>query len=67
MIEYALYCQIRQLHLEKKLSLRQIARELQMNIKTVRKWAQRESFRGRRIGWRLADARMRFTSRDSAT
>jgi transposase len=45
MIEYPLYGQIRQLYLEKKLSLRQIARELRINIKTVRKWARRESFR----------------------
>lgn len=45
MIEYPLYGQIRQLYLEKKLSLRQIARELRINIKTVRKWAGRESFR----------------------
>jgi transposase len=45
MIEYPLYGQIRQLYLEKKLSLRQIARELRINIKTVGKWARRESFR----------------------
>lgn len=45
MIEYPLYCQIRQLYLEQKLSMRQIARELRINIKTVRKWARRENFR----------------------
>ena len=44
MIEYQTYCQIRQLFTEKKLSLRQIARELKLNWKTVQKWAQRESF-----------------------
>ncbi len=44
MIDYQTYCQIRQLFTEKKLSLRQIARELKLNLKTVQKWAQRESF-----------------------
>lgn len=44
MIDYQTYCQIRQLHTEKKLSFRQIARELKLNGKTVGKWAQRESF-----------------------
>ena len=44
MIDYQTYCQIRQLFSEKKLSLRQIARELNLNLKTIRKWAKRESF-----------------------
>lgn len=44
MIDYQTYCQIRQLYTEKKLSFRQIARELQLDLKTVRKWAKRESF-----------------------
>src|SRR6266581_384025 len=44
MIDYQTYCQIRQLSTEKKLSFRQIARELKLNWKTVRKWARRESF-----------------------
>ena len=44
MIDYQTYCQIRHLLLEKKLGLRQIARELKLDLKTVRKWAQRESF-----------------------
>jgi transposase len=44
MIDYPLYCQIRHLYTEKKLSFRQIARELQLHLKTVRKWARRESF-----------------------
>src|SRR5437773_51310 len=44
MIDYQTYCQIRQLYTEKKLSCRQIARELKLDLKTVRKWARRESF-----------------------
>lgn len=44
MIDYQTYCQIRQLYTEKKLHLRQIARELDLDLKTVRKWAKRESF-----------------------
>jgi transposase len=45
MIEYDLYCQIRRLRAEKKLSFRQIARELNLNWKTVAKWSGRESFK----------------------
>ena len=44
MIDYQTYCQIRHLYLEKKLSMSQIAGELKLEIKTVRKWAKRESF-----------------------
>lgn len=44
MIDYPTYCQIRHLRTQKKLSLRQIARELKLHLKTVRKWARRESF-----------------------
>jgi transposase len=44
MIDYQTYCQIRHLFLEKKLRLRQIARELKLDLKTVRKWAGRPSF-----------------------
>lgn len=44
MIHYQTYCQIRQLYTEKKLSFRQIARELKLDLKTVRKWAGRENF-----------------------
>jgi hypothetical protein len=44
MIDYQTYCQIRQLYSEKKLGFRQIARELKLDLKTVRKWAKRESF-----------------------
>ena len=48
MIDYQTYCQIRHLALEKKLTNRQIARELKLNRKTVRKWVKRESFQKRR-------------------
>jgi transposase len=44
MIDYQTYCQIRHLFLQSKLSLREIARELQLDLKTVRKWAKREKF-----------------------
>lgn len=44
MIDYPTYCQIRHLFTEQGLGLRQIARELRLNLKTVRKWAQREKF-----------------------
>ena len=44
MIDYQTYCQIRHLYTEKKLPFRQIARELKLDLKTVRKWARRESF-----------------------
>ena len=44
MIGYQTYCQIRHLVTEKKLSLREIARELKLDFKTVCKWANRESF-----------------------
>jgi transposase len=45
MIDYQTYCQIRHLFTEKKLGLRQIARELKLGLNTVRKWTQRESFK----------------------
>ncbi len=45
MIDYQTYCQIRQLFTQEHLGLRQIARELKLNLKTVRKWAHRESFK----------------------
>ena len=44
MIDYQTYCQIRQLFLQKHLSLHQIARELKLGFHTVRKWARRESY-----------------------
>lgn len=42
MISYALYCQIRSLHQEQKLSSRQIATQLQITPKTVRRWLKEE-------------------------
>jgi transposase len=44
MIDYQTYCQIRHLAVEQKLTDRQIARQLKLNRKTVRKWVKRESF-----------------------
>jgi transposase len=44
MIDYQTYCQIRQLHTGQGLSFQQIARELQLEVKTVRKWAKREAY-----------------------
>lgn len=44
MIDYQTYCQIRELYTVRKLTLRQIARELKIDFKTVWKWAKRESF-----------------------
>ena len=44
MIDYPTYCQIRHLAIEQHLTNRQIARELKLNRKTVRKWVKRESF-----------------------
>lgn len=44
MIDYSTYCQIRHLFTEQRLGLRQIARELKLNLKTVRQWARREKF-----------------------
>ena len=42
MIAYSLYCQIRSLRQEQKLSVRQIARQLQITVKTVRRWLKHE-------------------------
>ena len=44
MIDYQTYCQIWHLAVEKKLTTRQIARELKLNRKTVRKWLKRDRF-----------------------
>jgi transposase len=41
-IPYALYCQIRTLRQDQKLSVGQIARQLQLNRKTVRYWLQHD-------------------------
>ena len=42
MIPYALYCQIRSLSQEQKLTVGQIARQLQLDKKTVRYWLKHE-------------------------
>ena len=42
MIDYALYCQIRSLSQDQKLRASQIARQLQLNKKTVRYWLQHD-------------------------
>ena len=44
MIDYQTYCQIRHLFVEKRLGLRQIARQLKLGLNTVRKWARRQSY-----------------------
>jgi len=44
MIDYPTYCQIRHLFVEKRLGLRQIARQLKLGLNTVRKWAHRSSY-----------------------
>ncbi len=44
MIDYHTYCQIREFYTVRQLTLRQIARELELDFKTVWKWARRESF-----------------------
>ena len=44
MIDYQTWCQIRLLYTGQRLSLGQIARDLKLNLKTVRKWARREKF-----------------------
>jgi transposase len=51
-IDYQTYCQIRHLLTEKKLGLRQIARELKLGLNTVRKWARRESYKPAAISQR---------------
>jgi transposase len=38
MIDYAIYCRIRSMHEQQKLSVRQICRRLKLDKKTVRKW-----------------------------
>jgi hypothetical protein len=43
-VRYQTYCQIRHLFTEKKLGLRQIARELKLGLNTARTWAGREAF-----------------------
>jgi transposase len=42
MIDYATYCRIRLLHTEEKLTASQIARQLQLDRKTVRYWIRHD-------------------------
>jgi transposase len=42
MIDYALYCQIRSLRQEQKLTVSQIARQLQLDKKTIRTWLKHD-------------------------
>lgn len=42
MIDYSTYCQIRSLHQDEKLTPRQIARQLQLDQKTVRHWLKHD-------------------------
>jgi transposase len=53
MITYALFSQIRSLHAQ-GLSARQIARELKLGRRTVRRWLQREQFQPRARSPRLS-------------
>src|SRR5437016_13564087 len=50
MIDYLLYCQIRSLHQEHKLSVGQIAKQLRLDKKTVRYWLKRDFHPSRRPG-----------------
>ena len=48
MIDYQTYCQIRLLAGQKKLKASQIAAELNLDIKTVEKWMEKETFQPRK-------------------
>jgi transposase len=50
MIDYALYCQIRALRQEQQLSVGQIARQLQLDRKTVRYWLKHDYHPAQRPG-----------------
>jgi hypothetical protein len=47
MISYPLFCQIRELHEQKHLTVPQIAAELALDPKTVAKWVGRTAFQAR--------------------
>jgi transposase len=49
-IDYILYCQIRSLHQEQKLSVGQIAKQLRLDKKTVRYWLKRDYHPSKRPG-----------------
>ena len=50
MIDYILYCQIRSLHQEQKLSVGQIAKQLRLDKKTVGYWLKRDYHPSKRPG-----------------
>ena len=54
MIGYEVYCQIRHLHREKRLTFKQIAGDLGLDPETVAKYARRESYHRRGLGRRRA-------------
>jgi len=47
MINYELFCQLRQLHDEKGLNACQIAAELNLDIKTVKRWIGQPTYQQR--------------------
>ncbi|EFK11395.1 conserved domain protein [delta proteobacterium NaphS2] len=51
MIDYETFCQIKELK-RNNLNAEQIARELSLNSRTVRKWVSEERYMPRKSGWR---------------
>ena len=49
MIDYELYCKIRDYHENRGLTIAQIARELHLNERTVTKWLHADKYRQREI------------------
>jgi transposase len=50
MIDYELYCKIKDYHLNRRLNVPQIARELGLDERTVTRWLNADKFRQREIG-----------------
>jgi transposase len=50
MIEYELYCKIKDYHDHRQLTVAQIARELHLDIRTVARWVAAEKFQPRKAG-----------------
>jgi transposase len=48
MISYPVFCQIRELYLQKHLTIPQIAAELALDVKTVAKWVERAAYQARK-------------------
>ena len=48
MVNYQVYNEIRYLYLNKNMSCEMIASQLQLNLRTVKKWAVRENYEGRK-------------------